>query len=83
MDNDLKIPDPKEFMDKITPSGLILTCALIVGLSFFIWILLFRPKPKQKRKRNSERRKPNPTLAQTGGLPPPRDPNAPPRSPVP
>ena len=47
---------------------------------FIIWLFMFR-KTKKRRKRREGRhhRKLNPTLAETGGLPPPRAPNQPPR----
>jgi uncharacterized iron-regulated membrane protein len=56
---------------------------LAIGLTgFVLWIFLFR-KPgshrHQKRSRRREHRKVNPTLAETGGLPPVREPNQPPR----
>ena len=48
---------------------------------FIIWLFMFR-KTKKRRKRKDGRhhhRKLNPTLAQTGGLPPQRAPDQPPR----
>jgi len=73
------IPDPDQWLFYNTPDILLIGSVLTVGLCFFLWFAVLRPKPKQKRKRIENRRKPNPTLAQTGGLPPPRDPEAPPR----
>ena len=59
------------------PAGaMMLASALLAVIAFFVWRRFFQP-PKQKRKRMDQRRKPNPTLAQTGGLPPPRDPHRP------
>ena len=56
--------------------------AIGIGIAcFIIWLFLFR-KSSRKRKKHERRRhhrKLNPTLAQTGGLPPARDPNQPPR----
>jgi hypothetical protein len=45
-----------------------------------IWIAVFRRKSKKKRRKHRQRhhRQHNPTLAETGGLPPKRDPNQPP-----
>jgi LPXTG-motif cell wall-anchored protein len=42
-----------------------------------IWIAVFRRKSKKKRRKHRQRhhRQHNPTLAETGGLPPKRDPN--------
>lgn len=59
---------------------LIMTGALLAGIvAVLIWALLSRGKPPRhhhhKRRRNfHEPRKANPTLAETGGLPPPRTP---------
>lgn len=57
---------------------------LLVGVSiacFVIWLLVFRKgaKKRKRRSRHREHRKHNPTLAETGGLPPLRPPNQPPR----
>ena len=55
--------------------------AVGIGIAcFIIWLFRFR-KTKKHRKRKNVRhhRKLNPTLAQTGGLPPPRAPDQPPR----
>jgi hypothetical protein len=53
---------------------------LLAALGSFIWYVAFRKKRKRKRKhgRSGEKRPLNPTLAETGGLPPKRDPNLPP-----
>ena len=56
--------------------------AIGIGIAcFIIWLFLFRKSGGKHRKREKRRhhRKLNPTLAQTGGLPAPRDPNQPPR----
>ena len=66
---------------------LIMTGALLVGVvAVLIWVLLSRGKPPRhhhrKRRRNfHEPRKANPTLAETGGLPPPRVSGNPPAEP--
>jgi predicted RND superfamily exporter protein len=57
---------------------------LAVGLGiacFVIWLFVLRKTGKKRRRqrRNHHHRKVNPTLAETGGLPPLRDPNQPPR----
>jgi hypothetical protein len=51
---------------------------LLVALVALIWVGYARRKPRRRRirrqhKRHSEKRAANPTLAQTGGLPPVRD----------
>ena len=56
--------------------------AVGIGIACFIlWLFLLRKSggKRKKRERRRHHRKLNPTLAQTGGLPPPRDPNQPPR----
>ncbi len=55
--------------------------AVGIGIAcFIIWLFMFR-KTKKKRRRRDHRhhRKHNPTLAETGGLPPLREPDQPPR----
>jgi hypothetical protein len=57
--------------------------AIGIGIAcFIIWLFLFRKSGKKKHKHGKRRRhhrKLNPTLAETGGLPPAREPNQPPR----
>lgn len=55
--------------------------AIGIGIAcFIIWIFLFRKSGKKRRRREHRRhRRVNPTLAQTGGLPPMRNPGEPPR----
>jgi hypothetical protein len=54
-----------------------------VGLGgFIVWLKTGRhSKAKRKRRKHKHHRQLNPTLAQTGGLPPKRDPNLPPPGP--
>ncbi|HEY2329921.1 MAG TPA: hypothetical protein VGI63_08935, partial [Verrucomicrobiae bacterium] len=55
--------------------------AVGIGIAcFVIWLFVIRKAGKKRRKRRQHRqhRRINPTLAQTGGLPPVRDPNQPP-----
>ena len=47
---------------------------------FIVWMKTAK-NSKRKRKKHRHRRQINPTLAQTGGLPPRRDPNTPPPGP--
>jgi hypothetical protein len=46
----------------------------LVAIGAIVWLLLFRKTGKRKRKRrhHHEHRAPNPTLAESGGLPPVR-----------
>jgi hypothetical protein len=49
---------------------------------FAVWLFAFHQPGKKhhkRRKRRRHHRQVNPTLAQTGGLPPPRQPGEPPR----
>jgi len=51
-------------------------CVAIGG--FVVWLKVLRgSKSKHRRRKRRHRRAINPTLAQTGGLPPKRDPNQP------
>lgn len=57
---------------------------LAIGLGiacFILWLFVIRKSggTKRKRRRNHKHRRLNPTLAQTGGLPPVRNPGEPPR----
>jgi hypothetical protein len=60
-----------------------LAILLAVGIgvtAFFVWLVLFRKSgKKRKSRRQRKHRRINPTLAQTGGLPPVRQPGEPPR----
>lgn len=56
--------------------------AIGIGITcFIIWVFGVRKYGKKKRKHRRQRRhhRTNPTLAQTGGLPPVRDTHQPPR----
>lgn len=57
--------------------------AVGIGIAcFVIWLFVLRgtgKKHHKRRKRRRHHRQTNPTLAETGGLPPPRGPNEPPR----
>ena len=55
--------------------------AVGIGIAcFVIWFFMLRKNGKKKRKRHGRHhRQVNPTLAQTGGLPPMRQPGEPPK----
>ena len=55
--------------------------AVGIGIAcFVIWLFLIRKTGKKRHKHHKRhKRKLNPTLAETGGLPPMRAPNQPPR----
>lgn len=60
-----------------------LAILLAIGLGitgFIVWFFVLRKSGKKKRKhRQRKHRRHNPTLAETGGLPPMRAPNEPPK----
>jgi len=62
------------FLVMIAAVGIAVGCVVI-------WMAVYRPKSKKakrKHRRKRHQRQHNPTLAETGGLPPVRDPNQPP-----
>ncbi|MGA2245864.1 MAG: hypothetical protein ABSH48_12755 [Verrucomicrobiota bacterium] len=58
---------------------LLLVCIGLGG--FIVWLTVTRKKPDKRKRRRRHHRPINPTLDQTGGLPPRRDPNLPPPGP--
>jgi hypothetical protein len=59
---------------------LVLVCACVGG--FVVWLKVLRAnRTKRKRRKRKHHRSLNPTLAQTGGLPPKRDPSQAPPGP--
>ena len=48
---------------------------------FVVWLKVLRRRKPKRKKRHRNRNGANPTLAQSGGLPPKRDPNQPPPGP--
>ena len=61
--------------------GFLVLLCLCLG-AFVIWLTVGRNgKPKRRRRKHRHHLRTNPTLAQTGGLPPKRDPNVPPPGP--
>jgi preprotein translocase subunit YajC len=62
---------------------LVMLLAIGMGIAgVVIWLVVLRPQSKKQRRKHRQRhqRQRNPTLAQTGGLPPKRNPNQPPAS---
>ena len=77
--NPLALPTTGKTADWLIFAAMLLAIGLgIAGV--VIWIVVFRGKSKKKRRKRRQRhqRQHNPTLAETGGLPPRRDPNLPP-----
>ena len=75
------LPSNGRKADWVMFAAMVLAIGLAVGI-VAVWYSVYRPK-KKKVKRKQHRRKRhhrqhNPTLAETGGLPPMRDPNQPP-----
>jgi len=58
---------------------LVLVC-IAIG-SFIVWLNLARGGKSKRRRKRRHHRRANPTLAETSGLPPKRDPNQPPPGP--
>ena len=77
----LNLPSPGSWFQDVFGILIIVLASLIIAGVVVWWFLAknsaAKGSRKRKRKRNSHRRKANPTLAQTGGLPPTRDPEAP------
>jgi hypothetical protein len=61
--------------------ALFLVLLFICVGSFIIWLNTARTSRSRRKRRHRHHRPTNPTLAQTGGLPPKRDPNLPPPGP--
>lgn len=79
MDDIFPIGATSKKADWLVFLGIILLIGLVVA-AIVIWATVFKTKTaKAKRKRRRRHHKQhNPTLAETGGLPPVRDPNQPP-----
>jgi hypothetical protein len=77
--NPLELPGNSAVADWMIFAAILL--AVGIGIACFIlWLFLFRKASKKKRKRrHRHHRQVNPTLAQTGGLPPLRPPGEPPK----
>jgi hypothetical protein len=58
---------------------LLLVCVCMGAV--VVWLQVGRKHHGKRKRRRRHRRQSNPTLAQTGGLPPRRDPNVPPQGP--
>ncbi len=77
----LNLPSPGSWFQDVFGILIIILVSLIIAAIVVWWFVAKHSSAngahKRKRKRHSHRRKANPTLDQTGGLPPPRDPDAP------
>ena len=79
MENPFALPKPGASADWLIFLSIFVPVALAVG-GFIIWFMISRKSRKHRRKhRKRHHRQLNPTLAQTGGLPPLRGPDEPPR----
>jgi hypothetical protein len=58
---------------------LLFLCVCLGG--FIVWLKTSKKTEPKRKRRHRHHRAHNPTLAQTGGLPPKRDPNVPPPGP--
>jgi hypothetical protein len=77
--NPFYLPDNGRSADWLLYLISLLAIGLAIGI-VVVWMYVVRPKKKKRKHRHRKRhnRQHNPTLAQTGGLPPIRDPNEPP-----
>ena len=80
MNNPFELPTNSVSSDWLVFVAILLSVGIGIAC-FIIWLFVFRKSSKKRRKRQKRRhnRQHNPTLAETGGLPPLRDPNQPPR----
>jgi hypothetical protein len=61
---------------------LVMLASIGLGISIVVvWMVVFRTKGKKRKRRHRHSRKHNPTLAQSGSLPPMRGPHEPPPGP--
>jgi hypothetical protein len=72
------------FLSKLTPAeiqwldfSIFFGAFAIVAIATLVWYFRFRNKKKRRRKHHRHHRQIKPTLAQTGGLPPVRQPENP------
>ncbi len=77
--NPLYLPDNGQSADWLLYLAALLGIGLIIGI-VTIWMYVVRPKKKKRKHHHRKRhqRQHNPTLAETKGLPPMRDPDQPP-----
>jgi heme/copper-type cytochrome/quinol oxidase subunit 2 len=79
--NPFELPSNSASADWLIFIAILLTVGIVIAC-FVIWLFLFRKSgKKRKHRQRRQHRRLNPTLAQTGGLPPKRDPNIPPPGP--
>ena len=78
--NPFKLPSSSAAADWLMFGAILLAVGLGIA-GFVVWFFVLRKTAKRRRKHRHGRhhRKLNPTLAQTGGLPPLREPDQPPR----
>jgi uncharacterized iron-regulated membrane protein len=62
-------------------AGLLALGLILAGTVFWVMARKSGQKPARRRRKHRHHRRHNPTLAQTTGLPPLRDPNQPPPGP--
>jgi len=78
--------DPFELPTNSASSDWLIFVAILLAVGigiacFIIWLFMFRKSAKKNRRKRRHRhhRQHNPTLSETGGLPPIRESNQPPR----
>jgi len=78
MENPFAMPTASTSADWLIFAAMLLAMCLPVA-AFVVWLLVRKKSAKHRRKqRKRHHRQLNPTLAQTGGLPPIRPPGEPP-----
>jgi uncharacterized iron-regulated membrane protein len=60
--------------------AVLLPICLAIG-GFVVWLKVLRKNKAKRKRKHRHHRRTNPTLAETGGLPPKRAPNQPPPGP--
>jgi hypothetical protein len=77
--NPFEMPTNSASADWLIFIAILLTIGIGIAC-FVIWLFMFRKSGKKRKHREKRRhRRVNPTLAQTGGLPPMRHPGEPPK----
>ncbi len=81
--NPLALPSPGKSADWLIFVVMVFAIGIAIAI-VVVWMTVYRPKNKKRRhkeRRRRHHRQHNPTLAQTGGLPPLRNPDEPPAGP--
>lgn len=79
MNDIFSLPSAGQKADWVIFAAMVLAIGIAVSI-VAIWAVIYRPKKKKAKRKHRKRhhRQHNPTRAESGGLPPLRDPNQPP-----